>query len=246
MIKAWKKVGQTPLDLINELRDTNPALKNETMSYAGRLDPMAEGETLILVGEEENKNRESFMGFDKEYEADILFGFSTDSYDLLGLVTDFKNIDDFKKYSEKLEAVLKDLLLKDAQKYPSFSSKTVQGKPLFEWYKSGRISEIKIPERQITIKKADIISLEHVSSKDLLLYIEKNIKKVPGDFRQEEIIAKWREFLSDKVMHIPVLRVYFSVTSGTYIRSLANEIGDKIGVPACLFKLKRTKVINEL
>ncbi len=39
-----------------------------------------------------------------------------------------------------------------------------------------------------------------------------------------------------------ILHIRFKVGSGTYIRSLAEEIGRRLGVPACLYSLRRTKI----
>ncbi|MDA8596937.1 hypothetical protein N9L26_01230, partial [Candidatus Pacebacteria bacterium] len=39
-----------------------------------------------------------------------------------------------------------------------------------------------------------------------------------------------------------VVKVVFSVGSGTYIRSLAEELGRRLGYPATLKSLRRTKV----
>lgn len=39
-----------------------------------------------------------------------------------------------------------------------------------------------------------------------------------------------------------IVKVRFFVASGTYIRSLAEEIGRHLGYPACLYSLRRTKV----
>lgn len=39
-----------------------------------------------------------------------------------------------------------------------------------------------------------------------------------------------------------IFKIKFSVSSGTYIRSLAEELGKRIGYPATLYNLRRTKV----
>ena len=40
----------------------------------------------------------------------------------------------------------------------------------------------------------------------------------------------------------PTVSARFSVTSGTYIRSLAEEFGRRLGVPATLAALRRTRI----
>lgn len=42
--------------------------------------------------------------------------------------------------------------------------------------------------------------------------------------------------------NFPLLQVRFFVGSGTYVRSLAEEVGKRLGYPACLYSLCRTKV----
>ena len=58
-IVIYKKVGETPLEALDRLRKIKPEYREETLSYAGRLDPVAEGVMLVLVGEE-CKNKEKY------------------------------------------------------------------------------------------------------------------------------------------------------------------------------------------
>lgn len=55
-----------------------------------------------------------------------------------------------------------------------------------------------------------------------------------------ELIEIKERFIDEK--HRLLLTVRFCVGSGTYIRSLAEELGRKLNYPATLFNLKRTKV----
>ena len=80
-----KKEGETPLEALDRFRMANPKYKDEKMTYAGRLDPMASGVLLVLVGEE-IKQKDKYLALNKEYEFEILFGFATDTYDILGKV----------------------------------------------------------------------------------------------------------------------------------------------------------------
>ncbi|KKR79021.1 MAG: tRNA pseudouridine synthase B [Candidatus Nomurabacteria bacterium GW2011_GWA2_40_9] len=81
-----KKEGETPLSALSLFRDKHKIYKDIPMTYAGRLDPMASGLLIILAGEE-CKNKEKYLNLDKEYEFEILFGFQTDTYDILGKIT---------------------------------------------------------------------------------------------------------------------------------------------------------------
>ncbi len=135
-----KKIGQTPLQVLEEFKKNNPEYQGIKMAYAGRLDPMAEGQLLVLVGDT-CKERDKYLGLNKEYEFEILLGFKTDSQDVLGLAKYGKPRNFFKtiffrrdKQRTPIKNILKKLhsfIGKHNWEYPIFSSKTVQGKPLF-------------------------------------------------------------------------------------------------------------------
>ncbi len=79
-----KFVGQTPLECAEAWRAEHPQYADVPLAYAGRLDPMASGKLLILIGEE-CKQQARYHGLDKRYEFQVLCGFSSDSGDVLGL-----------------------------------------------------------------------------------------------------------------------------------------------------------------
>src|ERR1700749_2760200 len=87
VLNLYKKLGETPRERLERLRIQKPHYAHEVLSYAGRLDPMAEGVLLCLVGSA-NKRRELYLDMSKEYKLDVLFGFSTDTYDILGRIMD--------------------------------------------------------------------------------------------------------------------------------------------------------------
>lgn len=90
VLTLYKPVGATPLDVLYELQERNPGYKDVRLAYAGRLDPMAEGLLLVLVGDE-CKRRDHYQKLDKIYEFEVLFGVSTDTYDILGKITSTKH-----------------------------------------------------------------------------------------------------------------------------------------------------------
>ena len=81
-----KAVGETPLSCAEAYRAEHPELSGVPLAYAGRLDPMASGKLLVLVGEE-CKRQTEYHNLDKEYEFSVLFGISSDTQDVLGRLT---------------------------------------------------------------------------------------------------------------------------------------------------------------
>ena len=212
------------------------------MTYAGRLDPMASGVLLILAGDEV-KNKEKYLKLDKEYEFEVLFGFATDTFDILGKILKKENI-----VRQGLTIGLKKEILKNLrffigdiiQKYPIFSSKTVKGKPLFEYGREG--VSVMLPENKVKVKSLKFLGLKSVGTKKLLENIERRIKKVKGDFRQKEILNIWNKELSKNKDKYFIANFKIRCSSGTYVRSIANDLGKNINLPALAFKIKRTRI----
>lgn len=240
-----KKEGETPLEVLNSFRLKNTKKHKEykdiKMTYAGRLDPMASGALLVLLGEE-TKNKEKYLALEKEYTFEVLFGFTTDTYDILGKVNTRKEQTEEinkNKLKKEIKNHLKSFLGESIQKYPAYSSKTVKGKPLFMYARAGE--EVDIPERKIYIKKLKLEKIKEINNKKLFKNIEKRIKKVKGDFRQAEILKIWKKELifSNKFF---VASFKTKCSSGTYVRVIANSLGGKVGIPALAFSIKRTKI----
>lgn len=236
-----KKEGETPLQALEVFRRKNKNLKNTKLAYAGRLDPMAEGLLLVLVGEEV-KNKEKYLALAKEYEFKILFGFATDTYDILGKVTNSTMGAGFgmKELEKKIKENLKYFRGEFTQKYPPYSSKTVKGKPLFEYARRGK--KVKLPSRKIFIKELKLLKLNTIASKTLLADIEKRIKKVKGDFRQKAILETWIKYLGTSTNRYNIASFKIKCTTGTYVRSIANSLGAKMKIPALALSIKRTKI----
>lgn len=238
VIKVYKKAGETPLDCIHNLKKEHPELGLIPMTYAGRLDPLAEGVLLILVGDECNK-KDEYLNLSKEYEVDVLFGFATDTYDVLGKITSSEKAE----LGLNIEKIIPQFIGKIKQSYPPYSSRPVNGKPLFMWAREGKLNEIEIPTHNVLIENIEFVESRDILGKDLLEDIKEKISKVKGDFRQEEILKNWNKELKDKENEkYPTIKLRISCGSGAYMRSIANDIGEKLGVPALALKIVRTKV----
>jgi tRNA pseudouridine55 synthase len=259
VITLYKNRGETPLECMNRFKKDNPEYKDEKMTYAGRLDPLAEGILLVLVGEE-CKNREKYLGFDKEYEVAVLFGFATDSFDVLGLVTDSLCEGNPEANQEgtgllpwpgrrgarndrKIQEILNTFIGRFSQKYPPFSSKTVNGIPLFNHAKSGNLDVEDIPSKEVEIKSIELLNENTISKSELEKFVKESVALVSGDFRQRETLESWESALSKtKLDFFKTISIRVSCTSGTYMRSLANSIGEKVGIPALVLNIKRTSI----
>jgi tRNA pseudouridine(55) synthase len=130
-----------------------------------------------------------------------------------------------------------------SQEYPPYSSKTVDGRSLFDWARSGMLSSITIPHKSVTIYDIELTSMYKLNEKTLLNFIEQHIEKVQGDFRQEEILRLWqRNLRKDGGRDFTCATIKISCSSGAYARSIAYGIGQYLGVPALALHILRTKV----
>ena len=236
VLVIYKKRGETPLQALDRLRVEKPEYAEEKMTYAGRLDPMAEGIMLVLVGEA-NKEREQYLGLDKTYVARILFGISTDTKDLLGIVTAAAPIlikeNDFT-------AELNSFKGEFSQKYPAYSSKTVNGVAMHQLARSGKT--VIAPEHKVSLYGAKLLSTQTIKGSDVLNYALSSVEMISGDFRQEQIKNKWEKEISENEnSQFSLFEVELSVSSGFYVRQLASDLGEKLGVPALAYSIARTK-----
>ena len=65
VLSIYKPLGKTPLEIIKEVKKQYPEYADESIGYAGRLDPMAEGILLLLISEE-NLKRKKYEKLPKE------------------------------------------------------------------------------------------------------------------------------------------------------------------------------------
>lgn len=244
VIPINKSIGLTPKQAIERLREMKPELEDEKLSYAGRLDPMAEGVLLILVGDE-NKQRENYLRLDKEYEFEVVLGLQTDTYDGLGLANlDSINVTE-TDFSDKIAKILPRFIGKLEQSYPPYSSKPVYGKPLWWWAREGRINEIDLPKHGVVIHDIQLLNVEKVSFRDMINMIIQRVDSVDGLFRQDIIVKRWYE-LKDMNNNdgIFVYSFHTVCTSGMYVRQLVSDIGELLGIGAFTYSIKRTRVGN--
>lgn len=288
----YKKRGETPLECIERFKSAKIEkfgdYYNNKMTYLGRLDPLAEGVLLVGSGEDTTqKNREKFFNLDKEYEFSALFGFKTDTFDVMGkiisdlthpltpslILRDGESGTEMATFQMDLIKICKIYEGEREQKYPKYSSKIIsktsprpdvyRDDPLLETGEGkdfalplqpgeGRHTEgVRDEVKMIIIHKLRFHKLEKINNKELFGKILMDISRVNGDFRQHEILALWKQALFGSGSPSLVVRGglgsvigHFSahVSSGTYIRSLVNDMGNTLGCGATTLSIKRTRV----
>ncbi len=238
IIPYYKPLGSTPLQAIQKLKVERAELADTPITFAGRLDPMAEGLLLLLCGEAVHRKQE-FLDLPKTYEAKILLGFNSDTFDILGLATR-GNIQPQNPHD--LVTAVKSLEGTHNFPYPPYSSKTIDGKPLWELTRENKVTEL--PTREMTVFSTDKIEVTTQPWQKIHSYIRNSISLVTGDFRQTDILNNWQTLSHDldPAQGLHIIFVVFTVTSGTYIRTLTNQLGKHLNTGALLLHLKRTAV----
>jgi tRNA U55 pseudouridine synthase TruB len=253
-MKPWvvieKEAGETPLMALSKWKRENPSYLTISASYAGRLDPMASGKLLVLLGEE-CKQQKKYTNLDKEYEIELLFDVGSDTGDALGLV----------EYSgtevhvgrDTLEAVLRSEKGSHTRPYPPFSSKTVNGKPLFLHTLEGTVDNLTIPEHEERVYRIRQRRISYVTSQTLQERIKDFFAKVPRtnapskrlgeDFRIDAVRSSWESvFTGAGQREFTIVSLKVVCGSGTYMRALAGRIGGAFGTRALALSIKRTKI----
>ncbi len=255
ILNIYKKRGETPLQTIERLKQAKieglGGLSNVPMTYLGRLDPMADGVLLVGTADDTSEDvRQKYMNLDKEYSFEMLFGFATDTYDCLGVVegedpevakiasgTTLKD-----EYEMRVRKVSQIYVGERMQKYPKYSSKVIAQNDI-ESIRDGKVSEEDLPESKINIYDIKFAGLETVSAKELFGRLLSDIGKLRGDFRQIKILGEWKDRLvaEDAERKYLLGKFHAHVSSGTYIRSLVNDMAATLGTKALALSITRTK-----
>ena len=200
--RSWQRVdgvllldkpsGMTSNSALQSARRLFSAAK---AGHTGTLDPLATGLLPLCFGEA-TKFSSDLLEADKTYEADVLFGITTDTGDAEGEVLVRRPV----AFSpEDLEAALARFRGPISQIPPMYSAIKRDGKPLYELARQG--IEVERAARAVTIH--ELVLLE-----------------ISGDR----------------------CRLRVSCSKGTYIRTLAEDIGEFLRCGAHLTGLRRTRV----
>jgi len=189
-----KEVGMTSHDVVGRVRRL---LKQKRVGHAGTLDPAAGGVLPICIGQG-TRVAEYLSESGKAYQAEIVFGIVTDTYDAEGAI--IRQSDTTGLTLEMIEQALPAFLGPQMQVPPRYSAIKIQGQAAYKRARAGE--EITLEPRPIEIYSLHVIA--------------------------------WHE-------QPPRLTLAIECSKGTYIRSLAHDLGERLGYGAHLAALLRTR-----
>lgn len=124
------------------------------MGHGGTLDPLATGVLILGVGKG-TKSLQKFLTCTKTYEAVVLFGASTDTYDRTGRIIKRGQYDDVTR--EAAETALDGFRGKIRQMPPLYSALKMEGKPLYEYAREGKAIPREIETREVTVDELEMV-----------------------------------------------------------------------------------------
>ena len=217
MLVLNKPEGITPIDFWKQYRDANLNPKTKG-GICGKLDPMATGKLAILL-DEECKKMPQFLKMTKTYTFDVIVGISTDTDDILGLLTYQPlcclSVDSIHRSNQsdlssdtinQVIQALKDYKAQTTQQqFHNYSAIMVQGRetdtgplirrPLWWWSKNGLSHRVQAPIKDVTIHSMDISLPIIISLQDFVNTTLDRLSKVtinPAKFRLPQIINMWQ------------------------------------------------------
>ena len=216
------------------------------VGHTGTLDPFATGLLILLTGKMTKKSNE-FLKLDKVYEATLKLGYTSTTGDPEGGITEVI----FSKHGEVFP-----------KEKPSDSPDFYNISPLKNLASNASIKNFSEAENVVKISPREYYpSLEEITS--VISSFVGTITQTPPKFsaikingerayklarkgKDFEIPSREVEIYSIEILeyNYPELKIRTHVSSGTYIRTLAEDIGKKLGTGAYLTSLRRIKIGN--
>ena len=149
-----KPQGMTSHDVVDFIRKRFGFKK---VGHAGTLDPMATGVLVVLIGKY-TKSSNSFLSADKEYDATLMLGATSDTGDAWGNITPSKPIPGPGIGNGIIEDVFRRFLGSIEQVPPAYSAVKFKGKRLYEFARKG--IEVKLEPRKVVIRELKIYKID--------------------------------------------------------------------------------------
>lgn len=195
------------------IRELRKRLNIKKIGHAGTLDPLATGLMILGVGPG-TKKLTDLIKLDKEYVAEVLIGEKRTTGDMEGEISE--SVESVTLTPQQIMTAAVSLVGLQTLPVSAYSAIKRDGVAM---YKRARIAEkTGVPVADVPIRDMHVMTavVEHIEA----AFVDTSMTTV------------------SRVL----VRIRFLVGSGTYIRSLAEELGRRLGYPATLRNLRRTKV----
>lgn len=217
---------QSGLTSYSSLFAVKKALGTSKVGHTGTLDSFAQGLLVVCAG---NLTRlaSHITAFNKTYEAVIEFGKETDTLDPTGQIiktAELPDLNSLLKALDKFEGEIE-------QAPPAFSALHVDGKRASDLVRSGQ--QVELEKRPVVVFAKKICELKFDDGKVI------SFTDNPENEFENIDLSNYQEYFDKKVQFA---RIRFEVSKGTYIRSLARDIGKACNSAAFLDGLLRTKI----
>ncbi|KQR27890.1 tRNA pseudouridine(55) synthase TruB [Deinococcus sp. Leaf326] len=199
------------------------------VGHTGTLDPLATGVLVLCV--DESTKVVQFMERDrKAYLAWISLGAGTPTLDAEGPVEDTADV--VLPAEDRVREVLAGFLGPQEQVPPQYSALQVGGQRAYTVARAG--GALDLPARSVEIHTLDLLGVYPSAQAS-----PQHFSPTPAGWAPD---PGGRAFtLPPALGEFPTLLVRAEVGSGTYLRSLARDVGAALGVPAHLGGLVRTR-----
>jgi tRNA pseudouridine55 synthase len=223
-----KTAGPTSHDIVARARR---ALGQPRIGHTGTLDPMASGVLPLVLGRATRLARFVSAG-DKTYEAEIRFGIATDTYDAQGVQTaehrgPMPSADDIERALDAFRGTF-------MQRPPAHSAKKIGGTRSYTLARAARLrprAAGDAPDRT-----GGLDSLDPPAGASPVSVMTRAIEIMRDDRdRPDGADGAGRRAGRDRI------RVRVECSAGFYVRSLAHDLGERLGVGAHLAALRRTR-----
>lgn len=168
VILVDKPQGKTSHDVIYALRKMTGIKR---IGHAGTLDPMATGLLVVLIGTA-TRLSDILSSRDKQYEATITFGSTTDTDDAEGNTLEQRPVPQELFDADFAQSFLAGLVGKQDQLPPKFSALKVEGKRAYDLARKGASFALKL--REIEVLSAELCDTnEHNKTWTIRVHVSK-------------------------------------------------------------------------
>lgn len=151
VINVYKEPGYTSFDVVAKLRGI---LHQKKIGHTGTLDPQAEGVLVVCLGKA-TRLCDILPDHNKEYEAVLFLGTTTDTEDMTGTVLEQKPVD---VSEEAVRETVESYIGTYDQIPPMYSAIKVNGQKLYDLARQGQTVERK--PRPVTIYTLEILEMD--------------------------------------------------------------------------------------